>query len=367
MAQVQKTRIKVLIAAGGTGGHVYPGIAIAEELRAVDPTARILFAGTERGLESKILPKLGWPLLLLKSHSIKDRRGILKLIAWLFVPAAVLRALAILIAERPMLLVSIGGYAAGPLALAAWIMRVPTVLVEPNAVPGMTNRLLARFARRVFIAFEEASSHFAAGKVLLTGVPIRRQVLETMRLEGDADRTTIFIFGGSQGARRLNRAMVEALPLLADLAPRLRVLHQTGEADKSDEIARAYAQAGVGAQVFPFSDRIWECYSGADLVIARSGAGTVAEVAALGIPAILVPYPFAADDHQRANALALAASGGAIVLLDAECTGERLAAELRKLLSEPQRLREMAACAARAGHPDAAARIAEESLKLVKG
>ncbi len=355
----------VMIAAGGTGGHVFPGVAIAEELRSASPGARIMFAGTERGLEAKILPREGWPLLLMNSSSIKDRKGFARFAAWARLPFSIARALLILVAERPHILVSIGGYAAGPLSIAAWMMRIPVLLVEPNAVPGMTNLKLGRFARRVCVAFDEAARRFAPGKALITGVPVRKKVLEARKEKPAGEgRTSIFLFGGSQGALTLNRAMIDSLPQLAGLGEKLRVIHQTGSNDDTEAIAQAYASAKVDAKVFAFTEKIWECYADSDVVIGRSGANTVGEVAALGIPSILVPYPYAADDHQRANAEWLVASGGAAMIPDAQCNGERLARELKAIVTDKVRMKTMASCAAKAGRPDAAKRIAEECLRL---
>ncbi|MFA4875295.1 MAG: undecaprenyldiphospho-muramoylpentapeptide beta-N-acetylglucosaminyltransferase [bacterium] len=360
-----KEKLRVLVAAGGTGGHVFPGVAVAEELKAASPGAQIMFAGTSRGLEAKILPQEGWPLILMGSSSIKDRKGIAKLAAWARLPFSIARAMLILVAEKPHVLVSIGGYAAGPLSVAAWIMRIPVLLVEPNAIPGMTNLKLGRFARRVCVAFDEAARRFEPGKALLTGVPVRRKVLEVRAASPEGlGRTSIFLFGGSQGAVHLNRAMMDALPHLKDLRGRMRVIHQTGTNDDTGAIADAYGAAGIDAKVFAFTDRIWECYAEANIVIGRSGANTVAEVAALGLPSILVPYPYAADDHQRANAEWLARLGGAAMILNGECNGERLASELRMMIADGGKMDEMATMAAKAGRPDAAKRIAQECMRL---
>lgn len=361
--------VRVLIAAGGTGGHVFPGVAIAEEIRRAHPEAAVLFAGTGRGLEASVLPKLGWPLVLLDSTSIKDRRGWARFSAWLGLPRSLLQAMGALRRERPKIIVSIGGYAAGPLALAGWLRGIPFVIVEPNAVAGFTHRLLGKLARRAFVAFEEARAAFPPGRAVVSGNPVRREV-QSVRREGapaaPGEKQTLFIFGGSQGARRLNRAAVAALPLLGGLRQRLRVMHQTGEHDDGAAIAKAYRENGVEATVLPFLERIWEWYRGADLVLARAGATSIAELAVLAIPSILVPYPHAADDHQRANALGLVRRGGAVMVEDAELTGERLAAELDGLLGDPARLAAMRRALAVAVRPDAARVIVEESWKFVK-
>lgn len=359
--------IRVLIAAGGTGGHVFPGIAIAEEMRRLHPEVRLCFAGTERGIEAQVLSPLGWPLVLMRSQSIKDRRGIGRWLAFARLPFSVLAGLRILWSERPRLLICVGGYAAGPLAIAAWLSRVPFVIVEPNAIAGFTNRRLGRRAKRVFVAFEEARPSFPPERVIVSGNPVRKEVLSTRRPDAPiAGEITFFVFGGSQGARTLNRAMVAALPSLSEVKGGLRVLHQTGNNDDPGAIARAYQDAGIEAKVFPFTERIWECYREADVVVARAGATTVAELLALGLPSILVPYPYAADDHQRANALGLTRTGGAVLIADADLTGERLAKEIRSFIDRPSRVEAMRAALKKAGRTDAAKVIVEESWKFVR-
>lgn len=358
--------IKILIAAGGTGGHVFPGIAIAEELSRLHPETHLVFAGTQRGLEAEVLPPLGWPLVLLRSQSIKDQRGIRRWFAWARLPFSVLASLRILLSQRPQLLICVGGYAAGPLAIAAWLRRIPFVIVEPNAIAGFTNRMLGKMARKAFVAFEEARRSFPPERVIVSGNPVREAVLAVKRPDALIDgKVTFFAFGGSQGARTLNRAMMSALPWLVEVRDHLRVLHQTGKNDDTEAIARAYQSAGVEAKVFPFAERIWECYRDADVVLARSGATTVAELLALGIPSILVPYPYAADDHQRANALGMTRTGGAVMIPDADLTGERLAKELRSFIDRPSRVEAMRVALRKARPADAAKVIAEESWKLM--
>jgi len=355
----------IIIAAGGTGGHVFPGIAVAEEIRRLAPDVGISFAGTSRGLESSIVPKHGWSLRLFGSQSIKDKGGAAKALAILRLPFSVMHAIAMLISDRPSLVVSIGGYAAGPLILAAWVLRVPVALVEPNAIAGMTNRKLGRLAKKVFVAFEEVKDYFPKGRAVLTGAPIRAEVLEGGR-KAESSTHTLFVFGGSQGAMTLNRAMTAAAGRLGTMKGRLRVIHQTGKSADPADVASAYRGAGVEADVMAFCDRIWECYREADLVVARSGANTVAELAALGLPSILVPYPFAADDHQSANAMALVRAGGARMMDDKECDGEHMAREVSNLLGDAEELRAMGDKARSMGRPDAAKRIAEECIEIIK-
>lgn len=359
--------MRVMIAAGGTGGHIYPGIAIADEIKRARPGCEIVFVGTKRGLETKILPGLGFGLVLIGSTSIKDRKGLVKILAFARIPFSMLRALGILIAKKPCLLVSIGGYAAGPFSLAAWVLRIPFVLVEPNAIAGFTNRMIGRFAKMAFVGFSGAQKYFPAGRSVLSGNPVRREVLNVPRRGVfDGSKLTIFVFGGSQGARRINQAVIRALPFLRDEKNRIFFIHQTGVQDNAVEIKQAYVDAGVNAEVFSFTDKIWESYGRADLVIARAGAISTAELAAISMPSILVPYPFAADDHQRANAEAMEETGGATMVPDAECTGERIAGEIKKILERPEKLTMMKLALEKMQKRNAANFIAEESLKLIK-
>lgn len=356
---------KAMIAAGGTGGHIFPGIAVAEEIAKQAPGTEIVFAGTSRGLESEIVPRHGWKIVLMKSNSLKDKSGIAKLVSAARIPIAVARAIGIIRSERPDLLVGIGGYAAGPLAVAAWMMRVPVVLVEPNALPGMTNRMLKRFARKVFVAYTDAMPYFG-GKAVLAGVPVRRKILDARHGEKvQTGQTTVLAFGGSHGAHSINRAMVDSVEFMRAMGSSLRIIHQTGKNDDHMAIGRAYEEAGIEAEVFPFKDAMWDCYERVDIAVARAGANTVAELSSLGIPSILVPYPYAADDHQRANAMSMAAAGGAVVISDDELTGERLALELKGLVNDHDRLEGMRMGALGFGKPDAARRIARESLALI--
>lgn len=361
-----KKDIKVLIACGGTGGHVFPGIAIGQAIARMKPGASITFAGTPRGLEGTIVPKMGWRLISVGSTSIKDRKGAFKALAYLRLPFSILSAMRVLKKEKPDVLIGIGGYAAGPLTLAASIMKIPTAIVEPNAIAGFTNRMLGKFAKRIYTGFSEASSFFPEEKVVLAGNPVRQEIAALRRI-GSYNHavTTIFCFGGSQGALAVNRAMVSALPYLAQAKKQVRFIHQVGGTEDIDSVKGSYVKNGFEADVFKFTDSIWEQYSSADLIVARAGATTVAEISVIGIPAIFIPYPYAADDHQRANAMAVERCGGAVVIPQQELTGERLASEILKL--SPDRLAMMQAALVRYGRPDAADKIAEDCIKLTGG
>jgi UDP-N-acetylglucosamine--N-acetylmuramyl-(pentapeptide) pyrophosphoryl-undecaprenol N-acetylglucosamine transferase len=345
----------ILIAAGGTGGHLFPGIAVADELRRRDPAARVVFVGTPRGLESRLVPRAGYELVLLPIHPLKAvgwRNMLRGLVA---LPRGMARAFALVVRERPAAVLGVGGYAGGPVALAAALLGVRTVILEPNARPGFTNRVLRRFVDRAACAYEEARREFGP-KGVVTGNPVRGGFAALPRKE-HRPPLMLLAFGGSQGSRVLNDAMVAALPHLPG-PDRLRIVHQTGEAMR-DEVARAYARAERPAEVLAFLDDMEARFAAADLVLARSGATTCAELTAAGKAAVLVPFARAADDHQRTNARALAAAGAAGMLEEKDLTGESLGRALTELLAEPERIAVMEEASRRLGRPDAAARVAD--------
>lgn len=345
----------ILIAAGGTGGHLFPGIAVADELRRRDPETRVVFAGTRRGLESRLVPRAGYRLELLPILPLNGVGRTRLLLGLLALPLGLLRSLGLLLRLRPRAVLGIGGYAGGPLTLLAALVGVRAVLLEPNAKPGFTNRVLAPFVRAAACAYEEARASFGS-KGVLTGNPVRGGFAR-MAARVPGSRLTLLAFGGSQGSRVLNQALVAALPLLPG-AERLLIVHQTGEAMRA-EVAAAYAAAGREAEVLAFLDDMERRVEAADLVLARSGATTCAELTVAGRPAILVPFARAADDHQRTNARALVAAGAALMIEERELTGASLAAAVRSLLDAPQRLTALAVAARGLGRADAAARVAD--------
>jgi UDP-N-acetylglucosamine--N-acetylmuramyl-(pentapeptide) pyrophosphoryl-undecaprenol N-acetylglucosamine transferase len=345
----------VLVAAGGTGGHLYPGIAVADELRQRDAAWRVVFVGTARGLETRIVPRAGYALELLPVLPL-NRVGAKRLaLGLLALPGALLRAAALVRLLRPAVVLGIGGYAGGPLALVAALLGVPLVILEPNARPGLTNRVLRPFARHAACAYEEARRAFGA-KGVLTGNPVRAG-FAAARGRARREPLTLLAFGGSQGSRVLNEALLAALGRLP-VAERLRIVHQTGESMR-DAVAAAYAAAGRTAEVLAFVDDMERRLGEADLVLCRSGATTCAELTVAGRAAILVPFARSADDHQRKNARALAAAGAALLLEEAELDGETLAAAVNGLLEGRERLDAMEAASRRLGRPDAAARVAD--------
>jgi UDP-N-acetylglucosamine--N-acetylmuramyl-(pentapeptide) pyrophosphoryl-undecaprenol N-acetylglucosamine transferase len=355
---------RVLIAAGGTGGHVFPGVAIASELIARGGYS-VAFAGTHRGVEERVIGRTGWPLYFVDAPSIKGKSFWRRMLSILRLPIALLDALRILTITNPVLVISIGGYAAGPLSIMAWVMRIPVTVVEPNAIPGLSNRILGRFAKKIFTAFDAAAPYFDGKKLVKSGMPVRPEVLGALReSEMPSSPFTVFVFGGSQGAAKLNCAIIDACKIMKGKYS-MRIIHQTGALKNIEDIKKSYRESGFEAEVYEFVDKIWECYSKADFVIARAGAGTVAELAALKIPSILVPYPFAADDHQRANAKALVDIKGALMLEDKNCTGEKLASMIGEIIDDVPGYLEMRAALAGLCAKNAVPRIVDESVKLI--
>jgi UDP-N-acetylglucosamine--N-acetylmuramyl-(pentapeptide) pyrophosphoryl-undecaprenol N-acetylglucosamine transferase len=345
----------ILIAAGGTGGHLFPGIAVADELRRRDPATRVVFVGTSRGLETRLLPRAGYELRLLPVLPL-NRVGFVRLVKGVAaLPWALLRAVGLVRRLRPAAILGVGGYAGGPVVLVAALLGVRSVILEPNARPGFTNRVLRPLVSRAACAYEEARRDFGK-KGVLTGNPVRGGFAQ-LQPKLHAPPFTLLVFGGSQGSRVLNDAVVAALPQLPS-AERLRLVHQTGEAMR-ESVAAAYERAGRAAEVLAFLDDMERRLGDADLVVCRSGATTCAELLAAGRAAILVPFARAADDHQRTNARALAAAGAAHMLEESELTGASLAQAVAALLSQPSRLSAMEEAARRLARPDAAARVAD--------
>lgn len=368
----------LLIAGGGTGGHLFPGVAVAAELKALRPALRLAFVSTGKALESEVLARAGYALEPLRVRAFRGAGLLDRLRSLAALPGAVAGALAIIKKYRPAAVLAVGGYAAFPLGLAAWLKGVPLLVQEQNAVPGLTNRLLARLAGTVFISFAAARAHFPAGKSVLAGNPVRGDLIEQARA-AQAERPDsaavfrVLVLGGSQGAHSLNQAVTAALPILArrlaDQPGRLFITHQTGAKDEA-EVQAAYARAGQSGQVSglaaAFFTDVGRQYGLAHLCLCRAGAGTASELAAIGRAAVLVPYPFAAGDHQTANARALAEAGAAILVPDAELSGEKVAALIAGLMDEPGRLAAMETASAALGRPDAARDIALACLGHVK-
>jgi UDP-N-acetylglucosamine--N-acetylmuramyl-(pentapeptide) pyrophosphoryl-undecaprenol N-acetylglucosamine transferase len=351
--------MKFLMAGGGTGGHVIPALAVARELKRRGHEA--LFVGTVSGLEAKLVPAAGFPIEFIEIGGL-NRVGAARMARTLVqLPLATARVVFSLGRWRPAAVFGMGGYAAGPVMMAAWLRRIPVVLMEPNAVPGFTNRRMAKLVARALVNFEETAKYFPPGRALVTGVPVRPEFFSLV--PKPRERTlTLLITGGSRGSRTLNNAARESWPLFKNADFPVRLLHQTGAAAHA-ELARDFETSGVEGEVVPFIDAMPEAFAAADLVVCRSGAGAVAEIAAAGKPAILVPFPFAADDHQTRNAELLARAGAARMVPDSECGGRRLFEEVRELATAPgalERLGEKARSFARPGAAERAASLLEE-------
>jgi UDP-N-acetylglucosamine--N-acetylmuramyl-(pentapeptide) pyrophosphoryl-undecaprenol N-acetylglucosamine transferase len=352
-----------LMAGGGTGGHVIPLVAVARELRRRGHQA--VFAGTRQGIEARLVPAEGFPIEWIEIGGLK-RVGLGRALRTLWqLPAGVAHSGRLLRAWRVAAVFSLGGYAAGPPMIAAWLGRVPFVLLEPNARPGLTARRLGRFAARALVAFAEAARFFPRGRTELAGLPVREEFFRLpAKRRGEA--LTVLVTGGSRGSRTLNRAAREAWPLLGRAPFPVRMIHQAGD-EEAETMAREFAASGLDGRVTAFIDDMPAAFAEADLVVSRSGAGAVAELAAAGRPSILVPFPFAADDHQTANARALEAAGAARLVPDAEMTGARLAREILDAAARPEGLEEMARAARRLARPGAAARAADLLEELAGG
>lgn len=352
-------QLRVIIAGGGTGGHLFPGVAIAKEIAKRYMAADIRFVIGRRRMESEILTRLGFHQQSIHVEGIKGR-GLKKgIMVMMKLPYSFFQSVAILKRFAPHLVIGVGGYSAGPVCLAARLMGMPTAIHEQNSFPGLTNRLLCRIVHRVFVSFEESRQHFPGGTLYLTGNPVRQELLEQEKVpKKREDRFTILVVGGSLGARAINRAFVAALQILKGKGKDPLVIHQSGETDYA-HVVEEYEQRGLEGKVTPFIEDMAKAYHRADVVVSRAGATTVSELAALGKPAILVPYPFAANRHQETNALMLVKVGGAEMILEQDLSGESLAELLMKFMDERSVLKEMGKRAERVGRPDAAKRIVD--------
>lgn len=356
----------MLIAGGGTGGHVFPGVALAEEVVTRHPGNDVVFVGTARGLEATKVPEAGFPIEFIDVKGLKGKGVLGLLLNLLLVPRAFLQSWRILRRWRPDMVVGVGGYASGPVVLMAWLLRIPTAVQEQNAIAGFTNRVLGKFVQAAFTAFPEAGRCFPRRKVFQLGNPIRRKLMENyMRPETEHERPRLLVFGGSQGAHALNMRVVEALPHLADLRDRLVITHQTGARDR-EQVEKGYRAVGFEPDVREFISDMSAAYAGSDLVVCRAGATTLAELTVCKKPALLVPFPKAADNHQVVNAKSLVDAGAAVMIEEKDLTGELLADEIRRILASPEVRERMARAAGRLGSPQASKEIADVCTELVR-
>lgn len=351
--------MRVLIAAGGTGGHIYPGIAVANEILRREPQSEVRFVGTARGLENRLVPQAGFALSIIDSAGLKNVGAGARARGIVLLPKSFLAARRVIRAFRPDVVIGAGGYVSGPVVLTAALLRLPTLVMESNALPGWTNRVLARFVDRAAVSFNAALPYFG-GKAVVTGNPVRREFFEIPARQRDASQFSLLVFGGSQGAHAINEAMIAALPQLEDLRTVLRITHQTGEAD-FEKVRASYLDAGWAEQVDVrrYIDDMVISFGNADLVISRAGATTTAELIAAGKAAIMIPFPLAADDHQRKNAEALETEGAAKMILQQNLTGLSLAGELEKLARSPDEVRKMEEASRALARGDAAAAVVD--------
>ena len=358
--------MSVLIAGGGTGGHLYPGIAVAREVVARVPGAQVAFVGTAAGIESRVIPREGFALDTIRSAGLKGKslaalaRGIGLL------PASALDAWRTISRRRPSIVIGVGGYSSGPVVMLAALRGIPTLVMEQNAMPGFTNRLLARVVKAAAITYEE-SRKFFKGRAFIAGNPVRPEFFGGVHEEHGSppNAARVLVVGGSQGAHAINVAMVEAAPRLAAATQHVAITHQTGERDL-EMVRDGYRRAGVEARVEPFLYAIDREMKTADLVVCRAGSTTLAELAATGRPSILIPLPTAADDHQRKNAEALVAAGAAQMIQQGSLTGDMLAAQILSLAADQRRRASMSAAARRLARPDAAKVIVDRVLELAR-
>ncbi|MCW5978872.1 MAG: undecaprenyldiphospho-muramoylpentapeptide beta-N-acetylglucosaminyltransferase [Bryobacteraceae bacterium] len=343
------------MAGGGTGGHVIPALAVARELRRRGHEA--FFVGTRTGMEATLVPAEGFPIDWIEIGGLK-RVGAARAFRTLGqLPASVFQVARLIEKIRPQATFSMGGYAAGPVVLAAWLRRLPVAVMEPNAVPGFTNRRIGRFVARALLSFPETARYFPPGRSEVTGLPVRSEFFSIPPKRRE-EPLTVLVTGGSRGSRTLNRAAKESWPLFRDSGFPVRFIHQTGTEGWA-EIDAEFRRSGLEGEVVPFLDDMARAFAAADLVVCRSGAGAVAEVAAAGKPSILVPFPFAADDHQLRNAEAFERAGAARLVRDAEMTGKRLFEQAAALAAEPGTLERMGEAARKFAKPWAAQRAAD--------
>lgn len=352
--------MRAILAGGGTGGHVIPALSIAQELKK-RYDAEILFIGTARGLENRLVPAAGFPLQLVKVGALNRVSLATRMRTALDLPRAIFAAAKILSEFQPDVVIGVGGYASGPAMLAAILKHIPTLAFEPNLVPGFANRVVAHFVSAAAVHFQQTADNFR--NAVVTGVPVRPAFFQIPKKHFSGNSPTLLVFGGSQGAHAINSAVVRALPDLTRRLAGLQVIHQTGERDYN-EVQAAYAGLQVSAEVHKFIDDMPSFFSRADLVLCRSGASTVAEVAAAGKPAIFVPFPRAADDHQRRNAEAMEQAKAAVVLEETRLDEVWLTDTIFALLEDPSRLASMSDRARAMAHPNAAKEIVELAARV---
>ena len=365
--------MRCVIAGGGTGGHLFPGLAIAQAFVERERGNEVLFVGTERGIESRVLAGGPFPLKTIEVTPFKGGTVMAKLKTLVTLPRAIYQAISILRKFRPQVVVGVGGYASGPALLGAYLVGIKRAIHEQNVVPGMTNRMLKALSQRIFVSFEETRDYFPKEKTWVTGMPVRAELLASLAKVQEKKRAaqrkswfTVLVFGGSAGAHRINRAMMEALESLEGIKPSLRIIHQTGREDV-EFVSQGYRDKGFEALVRPFFEDMASCYEAADLVICRAGASTIAELSICGKAAILIPYPYAAHQHQLLNARKLMERGAAQMIEDGALNGPLLAGEILRLHGHPEERERMEQAIQGMARPRAAQEIVDHCYALVQG
>ncbi len=362
--ETRNSKLKIVIAAGGTGGHLFPGLAVAREFQARHG-AMVTFITSPKAVAARILESAGFPWETVAGRALKGQGLFSRLGTWWRLPKSVREARRRLQALQPHLVLGMGGYTAGPVGLAAWSLKLPLALHEQNALPGFTNRWLAKLADRVFVSFPASLGQFRRDLAVWTGNPAREEFFRESPPR-PAQPFTVLITGGSQGAHHLNMEVLAALPELMDRKDRLRFLHLTGEADRQ-EVVTGYARAGFEARVEAFSSEMPELMGQAHLIVCRAGASTLAELTAVGRAALLVPYPFAANNHQEVNARFLVEAGAAALILNKDFTAGLFAGKIKQFLTEPEQLARLEGAARRLAKPHAAREIVAGCLELIAG
>ena len=355
--------MRIVIAGGGTGGHLFPGIAIAEEILDRGNNNKVVFIGTKKGIEHRMLGQLGYELQEINVEGVQGR-GLKALINAAYqIPHSMWQSRQILKRFCPDVVIGVGGYASGPAVVAASIMRKPTAIAEQNAMPGITNRISSKFANLIFVTYAQTQEWFPQSKVIVSGNPVRK--VFTVRSAGPQEKQfrQLLIFGGSQGAAAINKSVIAMMPQLQKMKDKLRVLHQTGEREL-EIVKQAYRQYGLDAQVTPFIVNMADAYAEADLIICRAGATSIAEITAAGKAAILIPFPFAANDHQTKNAEMLDYAGAAVIIKEHELTAEMLFGIIDDLLSNKKKLLQMEEASAKLGNIKAAAKIVDACMAM---
>jgi len=363
--------MRVIIAGGGTGGHLFPGIAVAEEFVRRAPSTRVVFVGTEHGIEARVIPREGYPIEFLSAEGLVGKDFLRKIAAAYLFLVSICQSLRIISSVRPDIVIGVGGYASVGMVVAARLRGIRTMIMEQNSVPGFANRFLGSFADAIAVTYQESISFFPREKTFLTGNPVRKKILlkeaadPHMAFGLEKDKFSVLIFGGSLGARTVNNAMTEALHYLLDMRQSIQFVHQTGEKDLKN-VSESYKKLGFHGTGFPFIYQMSDAYSVADLIICRAGATTLSEITAIGKAAILVPYPHAASNHQEFNARKLEDMGAAKVILDRHLTGEVMAKAIRELYNNPEKRREMQKASKAFGRTDAAEKIVDLSMSLTR-